>query len=138
MSRLLVLLIGSGLFLIACVKAPVIKEGDYALLISNYPVVNLNGTEIKPSYKLDMPAGINSVIIIYNTYRFDYYCTFTWTAEAGTAYEVTDQYNKYPLTLYRWARTNSLWASRLEPIDPLECTPEPRLKKTPEKIDANQ
>ena len=138
MNWQLLFIIGCCLYLNACVQAPVVKEGDYALLESNYPVVSVNADSIEPSYRMDIPAGENTVVIIYNTYRFDYYCTFTWMAEAGTAYEVTDQYNKYPLTLYRWKRTNSLWASRLDPVDPLECTPEPRSKKTPEQTDDNQ
>ena len=126
MSRQLLLLIGCCLYLNACVQAPVVKEGKYALLQSNYPVVSVNADPVEPSYRLDILAGENTLVIVYHTYRFDYHCTFRWMAEAGTAYEVTDQYNKYPLTLYRWARTNSLWASRLEPIDPLECIPKPR------------
>lgn len=126
MNRLLLVIIGCCLFFSACVQAPVIKEGDNALIKSNYPVVSANGVEIKPSYRLDISVGENTLVIIYNTYRYDYHCVFTWTAEAGSAYEVTDQYNKYPLTLYRWVKTNSFWASRLDPIDPLECVPEPR------------
>ena len=126
MNRLLLILMSTCLFLSACVQAPVFKGDDYAFFRSNYPVVSVNGVEIEPAYRLDIPAGKNTLVIIYHTYRFDYHCTFTWTAVAETAYEVTDQYNKYPLTLYRWARTNSLWASRLDPIDPLECIPEKR------------
>ena len=131
MNWQLLSIIGCCLCLNACVQVPVVKEGDYALLQSNYPVASVNANPIKPSYRLDIPAGENTLVIVYHTYRFDYHCTFSWTAEAGTAYEVTDQYNKYPLTLYRWKRTNSLWASRLDPVDPLECTPEPRRKKSP-------
>lgn len=131
-------MVGCCLVLSACVQAPVIKEGDYALLKSNYPVVSINGTETEPAYRLDIPAGENTLVIVYDTYRFDYYCTFTWKAEAGTAYEVTDQYNKYPLTLYRWVRTNSVWASRLDPIDPQDCSSEPRRSKTPEQTDDSQ
>ncbi len=121
MNRLSLLIISSCLLLFACVQTPVIKEGDYALLQSNYPVVSVNADPVKPAYRLDIRAGENALVIVYHTYRFEYLCTFSWVAEAGTAYEVTDQYNKYPLTLYRWVRTNSLWASRLDPIDPLEC-----------------
>ena len=126
MNRLLLLILGACLFLGACVQSPFIKEGGYAFFRSNYPVVSMNGAEIEPSYKLDIPAGENTLVIIYHTYRYDYYCTFTWTALTKTAYEVTDQDNKYSLTLYRWVRTNSLWASRLDPIDPLECIPKQR------------
>jgi hypothetical protein len=126
MNRILILVLGTCLFLGACVQAPVFKGDDYAFFRSNYPVVSINGEEIEPAYRLDIPAGENTLIIIYHTYRFDYHCNFTWRAVAETAYEVTDQYNKYPLTLYRWAKTNNLWASRLDPIDPLECIPKQR------------
>ena len=114
------------LFLSACVQAPVFKGEDYAFIKSNYPVVSVNGVDVEPTYTVDLTTGENSLVIIYYTYRQSYYCTFTWTAVAGTAYEVTDQENKYPLTLYRWVRTNSLWASRLDPLDPLECVRKPR------------
>lgn len=126
MNRLVLLIMCCCLFLSACVQAPVFKDDGYALFRSNYPVVSVNGIETEPSYTLDIPAGENTLVIVYNTYRHNYYCTFTWTAVAETAYEVTDQYNRYPLTLYRWTRTNSLWASRLDPIDPVECTRKPR------------
>ncbi len=59
--------------------------------------------------------------IVHHVYMKDYNCSFTWDVSAGTAYEVTDQENKYPLTLYRWVRTNGLCANRRDPVDPLEC-----------------
>lgn len=130
MNRLHLLISSVCLILSACVQAPVFKGQDYAFFRSNYPVVSVNGIEAEPSYSLDIPAGENTLVIVYHTYRFDYSCTFTWTAEGETAYEVTDQDNRYPLTLYRWVRTNSLWASRLDPADPLECIPKPRQKST--------
>ena len=126
MNRLILLAIGTCLLLSACVGSPVFKEEGYAFFRSNYPVVRVNGVEVEPSYTLDIPSGENTLVIVYHTYRFDYRCTFTWEAAADTAYEVTDQDNKYSLTLYRWVRTKSLWASRLDPIDPLECTPKQR------------
>jgi hypothetical protein len=116
----------SLLFLSACVKAPVFKEGDYAFIRSNYPIINVNGVEAEPAYRLDIEAGENVLVIVYNTYQHDYFCTFSWTAVANTAYEVVDKENRYPLTLYRWVRTNSLWASRLDPADPLDCVQKPR------------
>ena len=110
----------------ACVKAPVFKQGNYAFIRSNYPIVNVNGVKVEPAYRLDIEAGENILVIVYNTYQHDYFCTFSWTALANTAYEVVDKENRYPLTLYRWVRTNSLWASRLDPADPLECAQKPR------------
>ena len=113
----------------SCVQQPVFKAEDYALANSNYPIVAINGNKIEETYKLDLKAGDNSLVIVYNTYRYDYFCTFSWLATAGTVYEVTDQENQYPLTLYRWHRKNSLWAIRLDPVNPLECIKKPR--KTP-------
>lgn len=114
------------LFLSGCVQVPAFKAGDYALINSSYPIVSINGSEIEKTYKLDIEAGENSLIIVYNSYQYDYFCTFSWLAIADTAYEVTDQENPYPLTLYRWYRKNSLWAIRLDPVDPLECRQKPK------------
>ena len=116
------------LALIACVRQPEFKGEDYAFLRSSYPVLEVNGEEIEPAYRLDVPVGETTVVIVYNTYRHDYACTFEWHAEANTVYEVTSQWNSYPLTLYRWVRTNSLWASRLDPSDPSACERVPRNK----------
>lgn len=106
----------------SCVQPPVFKTEDYALITSNYPIVSINGDKLEKTYRLDIKAGNNTLKIVYNTYQYDYLCTFTWIATSGTAYEVTDQENKYPLTLYRWHKKNDLWAIRLNPVDPLECT----------------
>ncbi len=114
------------LLLRSCVQAPVFKSEDYALIKSNYPIVVINGIETEDTYKLDLEAGENSLLVVYNSYQHDYFCTFSWVAVAGTAYEITDQENQYPLTLYRWHRKNGLWAIRLDPVDPLECTQKPR------------
>lgn len=110
-----------GIVLCACVQPPVFKSEDYAHISSNYPIVLSNGIEIEKTYELDIVVGENSLVIVYNTYQHDYLCTFNWHAVAGIAYEVTDQENQYPLTLYRWHRKNSLWAIRLDPVNPVEC-----------------
>ena len=114
------------LLLSSCVQSPVFKKEDYALIKSSYPIVAINGNAIEKTYQLDLEAGENSLLVVYNSYQYDYYCTFSWLAVAGTAYEVTDHENMYPLTLYRWHRKNGLWAIRLAPVDPLECTQKPR------------
>ena len=126
MNGRVIFIIFSLLCVSACVKAPVFKQGNYAFIRSNYPIVNVNGVKVEPAYRLDIEAGENILVIVYNTYQHDYFCTFSWTALANTAYEVVDKENRYPLTLYRWVRTNSLWASRLDPADPLECAQKPR------------
>jgi len=126
MNLRFIIFICSGIFLYACVQPPVFKGDGFALVRSNYPIVKVNGKAVEPLYKLDIEAGENTLVIVYNTYQYDYDCTFSWSAVTNTVYEVTDQENKYPLTLYRWVRTNSLWASRLDPLDPLECVRKPR------------
>jgi len=112
--------------LYSCVQPPVFKTEDYALIKSNYPIVVINGIKTEDTYQLDIKAGENSLVVVYNSYQYDYFCTFSWLAMAGTAYEITDQENQYPLTLYRWRRKNSLWAVRLDPVNPLECTQKPK------------
>ena len=113
------------LLLCSCVQPAVFKTDAHAVIKSNYPIVSINGSEIEEAYQLDLEAGENSLVIVYNTYQYDYFCTFHWLAKASTAYEVTDQENQYPLTLYRWHRKNGLWAIRLDPVDPQECTRKP-------------
>ena len=112
--------------LYSCVQPPVFKTEDYALIKSNYPIMVINGIKTEDTYQLDIKAGENSLVVVYNSYQYDYFCTFSWLAVAGTAYEITDQENQYPLTLYRWRRKNSLWAVRLDPVNPLECTQKPK------------
>jgi len=116
----------SCLALGACVQPPVFDGKNHSFLKSNYPIVSVNGNKIEPSYKVDLKPGENILVITYLTYEHDYHCTFKWQVTANTAYEVVDQDNRYPLTLYRWIRRNSLWAVRLDPVDPLECIEEPR------------
>lgn len=121
MNGRIILYVCICMYLSACVQAPVFKEAGYALIKSNYPIISFNGAEIEPSYNLDIEAGENTLVIVYHSYQYDYSCTFTWTAVVGTAYEVTDHEKNYPLTLYRWVRKNSLWAIRLDPVDPVQC-----------------
>lgn len=126
MSKRILLCICTVLMLGACVQPSVFKQDGYAFIRSNYPIVEVNGEVVEPLYRLDLVAGETTLVIVYNTYQHDYYCTFSWTAEPGIAYEVTDQENQYPLTLYRWDKTNSLWASRLDPQNPQQCIRKPR------------
>ncbi len=110
------------LLLSSCVQPPVFKDEDSAVIKSNYPIIAINGKKIAETYQLDLKAGENSVRILYNTYQYDYFCNFEWQAKTGITYEVTDQENQYPLTLYRWHKKNRLWAIRLDPVDPVECS----------------
>jgi hypothetical protein len=114
-------LILCSLLISGCVRSPSLKGEGYALVNSNYPIINHNGDAIKASYKLDIRAVKNTLVIVYNTYQHNYNCTFSWDAVSGTIYEVTDHEKRYPLTLYRWVRKNSLWANRLDPVDPQTC-----------------
>ena len=115
-----------SLLLSSCVQPPVFKAEDYALIKSNYPIVSVNGNEIEKTFKMDIEAGENTLVVVYNTYNYDYFCTFSWVAVAGTAYEITDQENQYPLTLYRWSRKNDLWAIRLDSVNPQKCDLKPK------------
>ena len=114
----------------ACVKTPVFKGENYAHIESSHAIVSINGNKVAPTYSLDLPAGDNTLVALYPTYRFQYYCQFAWKAEPHTAYEITDQENKYPLTLYRWKRANDLWAKRLDPVDPVKCSKESEVDKS--------
>ena len=116
---------GLCLLLSGCVQSPVFKGDDYAFIESSYPIIAINGVDIEKTYQLDIEAGENSLLVVYNTYQYDYLCTFNWLARAGTAYEITDQENQYPLTLYHWHKKNGLWAIRLNPVDPLQCKQKP-------------
>jgi hypothetical protein len=121
MNLRILLIMSASLLLGACEQVPDIKGDNHALIRSNYPIVSINGVEVEAAYNAAVEAGENTLLIVYNTYRHDYYCTFRWTAVADSVYEITDQENQYPLTLFRWVKTNSLWASRLDPVDPIEC-----------------
>jgi len=124
MQRILqgvIISVASCLVLSSCIQPPVFKAEGYALVKSSYPIVAINGEKIDKRYQLDLEAGENTLTVIYNTYQYAYRCIFSWTALADTAYEITDQENAYPLTLYRWYRKNGLWVIRLEPLDPLAC-----------------
>jgi hypothetical protein len=115
-------LLSASLIVTACVQTPALKGDGYALLESNYPIVNINGENINPSHQLDINPGLSSAIIVYNTYTKDYFCRFEWNALPGTVYEVTDRGHKTPLTMYRWEATNRFWAKWLEPVEPTQCT----------------
>ena len=127
---LIVALLIYSLMLSGCVQTPPVKPGDYALLISNYPIIQINGEAIDSEggerYKQDIKVGENTAVIVYNTYSYDYFCSFSWQAESGQVYEVTDQENTAPLTLYRWKRKNRFWSQRLDPVDPTNCERESR------------
>ena len=110
------------LLLASCVQPPVFKDEDHAVITSNYPIIAINDENIEGAYQLDLKAGENSLLVLYNTYQYDYFCTFNWHAKAGIVYEITDQENQYPLTLYRWHKKNALWAIRLHPLDPVACS----------------
>jgi hypothetical protein len=121
MNLRLILILCTSLLVSACIRTPETKGEGYAFIRSNYPIVSFNDEAVEPLYQMDINAGENTLVIVYYTYQHDYFCTFNWLAEADTIYEVTDQENKYPLTLYRWAKSNNLWASRLDPVDPVKC-----------------
>jgi hypothetical protein len=111
-------------FFSACVKAPVYKSDNYARIESSHAIVSINGKQVTPAYSLDLPVGDNTLVALYLTYSYKYYCQFAWKTTSRTTYEITDHGNKCPLTLYRWKKANDLWAERLDPVDPVKCTRE--------------
>jgi hypothetical protein len=115
-----------ALLLTGCVQSPVFTSDDHSFIKSSYPIINVNNSVIEPSYQIDLTPGENTLEVTYLTYRYNYHCTFKWDVEANTVYEIVDQENRYPLTLYRWIRRNSFWAARLDPVDPVDCRTEPR------------
>ena len=130
MTRRFISFLYTTALLSACVQQPVFEGEKQALIRSSYPIVSINGEQTEPLYRTTIEAGDTTLVIVYYTYHNDYYCTFSWNASANTVYEVTNQENRYPLTMFRWVRTNSLWASRLDPLDPLECRRESRRGET--------
>ena len=117
------------LALAGCVQLPQIDD-DQVLLTSNYPIIEVNGRATADQsttglYRVQLPAGENDVVIVYQTYNYDYHCRFAWDAQAANRYEVTDYGYRYPLTLFRWEYVNSLWAKRSMPTDPVSCDRRP-------------
>ena len=78
MNLRIILFILGMLILGSCVQAPSFKSEEYALITSNYPIISVNGAAIEESYKRDLAAGENTLVIVYHTYTKDYHCTFTW------------------------------------------------------------
>ena len=108
------------LLLAGCVAIPRADDG-VVRLTSNYPIIELNGSKTEPLYSVQLPEGENDVVIVYNTYMYDYHCHFSWHAHAATRYEVTDYGHRYPLTLFTWEYVNNMWAKRSLPTDPASC-----------------
>ena len=108
--------------LVSCVHQPVFETEQHALVKASHPIVEVDGNMIEKNYQLDLEEGKHSIVVIYNTYQYEYFCAFSWFAKAGTVYEITDQENLYPLTLYRWHRENDYWSKRLDVINPYRCT----------------
>jgi hypothetical protein len=102
-----------------CVQQPGHKaEGTHARLKSWIAIVAVNGAPPEDPYLLMLPAGRYEVEALYRTYSKDYRCQFHFDAAGGQSYEIIEQSNPQPLVLYRWVRANSLWARRLDPVEP--------------------
>jgi hypothetical protein len=111
----LVLVVTSG-----CVSAPILN-GEQASLRTNHPIISLDGKTIDEQTDLRLQPGVHSLQAVYRTHLHDYICYFKWVVEANMHYEIVDHNNADPLTLYRWKRSNVLWAQRLEPLPPINC-----------------
>lgn len=90
-------------------------------VVSNYPIVRVDGAPVSDPYRIFITAGEHELEIQYRTYTNEPVCRFLLQANENTRYEVTDSGEEFPLTLYRWVYVNKLWSRRTEPLDPLVC-----------------
>ena len=94
---------------------------DSVELLSNYPILRLDGNPVQDPYRVLMSAGEHEIEIQFKTYSNEPICRFVLDAIDNTRYEVTDSGDEFPLTLYRWVYVNKLWSRRTAPLNPLSC-----------------
>jgi hypothetical protein len=115
------------LLLQACVSQPVYEGSEsLARVTTRGAFVTVDDSEAKSTREIILPPGQHTLLVRHATYRVIYLCQFEFTASAGSSYEIIYKPNPQPLTLYRWHRSNALWALRLDPVAPTECSEEPR------------
>ena len=116
------ILLGAFLLVVTgCITPYEPRTPDTVEVLSNYPVLRLDGEPVQDPYRIFMRAGEHELEIQYRTYTNEPVCRFLLQASENTRYEVTDSGEEYPLTLYRWVYVNKLWSRRTEPLDPIVC-----------------
>ena len=111
-------------FLQACVAAPTLDEGQ-SELISSYPIVELNGQAFEQRFDVRVSSGLTSVVVKYQSYRYDYYCSFEFMAKSQMRYEIVHEEASQPIVLYRWVYRSKLWSTLEAPVVP-RCKKEVR------------
>lgn len=96
-------------------------EDSTALLISDEPIVELDGEAPVSPYRIEIAPGRHNATVEYRTYTQAIRCTFEFEAAAGERYEIIERSNPEPLSLYRSKRSNWLWITRHDPVAPVKC-----------------
>ncbi|MEH6550340.1 MAG: hypothetical protein V7744_10190 [Pseudomonadales bacterium] len=123
MRNLIVVII--MLLVTACVQQPVsTSPGELATLKSWASIISIDGKTSPFEYSAELLAGNHKMVVLHKTYRWNYRCHFDFVVQPNTYYELISSTNKTPLTLYRWERTNSLWATRYDGVEPTSCDQE--------------
>jgi len=97
------------------------SPGSQAKLTTSGELIAINGETAEATDQVSLPPGRHDVVVRYRTYRFDYRCHFSFEATGGQVYEIVDQSNPQPMTLYRLRRQNPLWSERLDRVAPTDC-----------------
>jgi len=109
-----------GLLLQGCVQ-PYLERADNerALLMTSQRVLLVDGVTPDDPYRISLSPGRHVLQVQYRTYREQFDCRFELDAIGGRVYEIVDHSNPEPLVLYRWTRSNGLWAERRDPLRPV-------------------
>ena len=115
------------LSLLACASNKVEPDSqEPSRIISNYPILKINDQITENQFSVEVQAGSHSMIVMYPTYRFSYFCRFEFDTIPGELYEVVDHAIVHPLTLYRRVKNHWLWSNRLDQLEPVACRSERR------------
>ena len=102
-------------------------DPSMALLISSEAILELDGEVPDSPYRNEISPGSHSALVEYRTYTTVFQCLFQFQVESGKRYEIIDRANPEPLALFRSRRSNWLWATRHDPVAPVECSSTNRL-----------
>ncbi len=96
---------------------------------SRVQIVDLDGAGAPADpWHAEFAAGERSVIVEYATARFDYHCSFRFTAEADEGYFVTAENSEEP-RLYRQAPGLVFFVGLRDGVAPLDCTDGPERRR---------
>lgn len=98
------------------------NEDAKPLVFSHMKLLTLNGKTTDNQHELSLSKGENTLVARRQTYQMNYDCIFVFNAKPGFHYEITDQSNPEPMTLYRLNKKNIFWHIRTQPVIPVNCT----------------